>query len=131
MDATVTPFLMFEGDAEEAVSLYVSLVPNSRIEHIERYGPEGPGRDGTAMRLDFTLAGVKCRATDSYVSHKFGFTPSLSLFVDLPDEAAFEEVYTALSYLGRVLMSPAAYPFARRFAWFDDRFGVSWQLSVA
>jgi predicted 3-demethylubiquinone-9 3-methyltransferase (glyoxalase superfamily) len=121
---------MFEGDAEEAVSLYVSVIPNSRIEEIEHFGPEGPGRDGTTKRMIFTLAGHPYMALDSPIEHKFSFTPSISLFVTVGDEAEFDRAFKALSHLGQVLMPAAAYPFARKFSWFNDRFGVSWQISL-
>lgn len=46
----VRPFLMFEGKAEEAISFYVSLFSSAKVQHIERYGPEGPGKQG-AVRI--------------------------------------------------------------------------------
>jgi predicted 3-demethylubiquinone-9 3-methyltransferase (glyoxalase superfamily) len=129
MAVSVSPFLMFEGDAEEAVSLYVSVIPDSRIDAIEHFGEDGPGRDGTTRRMSFTLAGHPYMALDSPIEHKFSFTPSISLFVTVADEAQFDTIYKALSHLGQVMMPVAAYPFARKFSWFNDRFGVSWQLS--
>ena len=125
----ITPFLMYEGNAEEAVSLYVSLFPNSQIDAISHYGPEGPGREGDAAMIRFTLAGHPYHALDSAISHGFTFTPSISLFVDCASEAQLDAAYAALSHMGQVMMPLAAYPFAKKFAWVQDRFGVSWQLS--
>lgn len=50
MSATVRPFLMFEGQAEEALRTWVSLVPGSEILEIHRYGAGGPAREGSVMR---------------------------------------------------------------------------------
>ncbi len=126
---TITPFLMYEGYAEEAVSLYVSLFPNSQIDEVRHYGPEGPGREGEAAVIQFTLAGHPYRALDSVVPHAFTFTPSISLFVECASEAELDAAYAALAHMGQVMMPLAAYPFAKKFTWLKDRFGVSWQLS--
>jgi predicted 3-demethylubiquinone-9 3-methyltransferase (glyoxalase superfamily) len=125
----ITPFLMYEGNAEEAVSLYVSLFPDSRIDEIKHYGAEGPGREGDAAMIRFTLAGHPYRALDSTISHGFTFTPAISMFVDCDSEADLDAAFAALSFMGRVMMPLSAYPFAKKFAWVQDRFGVSWQLS--
>ena len=59
MNVKVTPFLMFEGKAEEAMNLYTSLIPNSSILQITRHGPEGPGREGSVMTAMFTLRATR------------------------------------------------------------------------
>jgi predicted 3-demethylubiquinone-9 3-methyltransferase (glyoxalase superfamily) len=64
------------------------------------------------------------------VHHAFTFTPSLSLFVDCAGEDALDRRFAALSDGGQVLMPPADYGFSRKFAWVQDRFGVSWQLNL-
>ena len=43
MAERITPFLMFEGKAEEAMNFYLSLFPGARVEKLEHFGPEGPG----------------------------------------------------------------------------------------
>ena len=58
------------------------------------------------------------------------FTPSMSLFVECVGEAEFDRVFAELSSGGAVLMPPNDYGFSTRFAWIDDRFGVSWQLNL-
>jgi len=131
MAERITPFLMFEGKAEEAMNFYVSLFPASRVESIERYGPEGPGAEGSVVRAAFVLRGQRLMCIDSPVSHRFSFTPSISLFVDCASEEEVDRLFAALSEGGEVMMELAAYPFARKFAWVADRFGVSWQLSLA
>lgn len=129
MAVSVTPFLMFEGRAEEAMNHYVSLFEDSRIDGVTRYGAEGPGVEGSVMYATFALAGQRFMAIDSAVEHDFAFTPSLSLFVECESEAQIRRLYDALSDGGEELMSLGDYGFSALFAWINDRFGVSWQLT--
>jgi predicted 3-demethylubiquinone-9 3-methyltransferase (glyoxalase superfamily) len=121
---------MFEGSAEEAVTFYVSVVPGSRIVDIRRYGPEGPGPGGTVMLGRAVLGGMEVLFSDSFVRHAFSFTPSLSLFVTCQSDAEIEQVTASLGADGQVLMPLGEYGFSRRFAWVNDRFGVSWQINL-
>ena len=131
MARSLIPQLMFDGDAETAMALYVSLFPDSRIDEVTRYGAEGPGREGSVMRARFTVAGQALACIDSPVKHAFGFTPALSLFVECQDEAEIERVFAALLEGGNELMPLGDYGFSRRFGWLNDRYGVSWQLNLA
>ena len=130
MAHSVTPFLMFEGAAEEAMEFYVGLFPRSAVEEVVRYGPGAPGAEGTLKRADFTVAGQKIICIDSPIKHSFTFTPSVSLFVECETEAELDEAFSQLSEGGAVLMPVGNYGFSARFAWVSDRFGVSWQLNV-
>lgn len=130
MTEKVTTFLMFEGQAEEAMTFYISLFPDSGIQQIRRYGPEGPGREGSVLHAVFTLAGRPHMAIDSPSPHAFTFTPSMSLFVTCESEAELDRLFAALSEGGEVLMPRDNYGFSRRFAWVADRFKVSWQLNL-
>jgi predicted 3-demethylubiquinone-9 3-methyltransferase (glyoxalase superfamily) len=129
MAHAVTPFLMFEGSAEEAMNLYVTLFPNSAVKQIARYGPGEQGAEGSVKRADFTLAGRDVICIDSPIKHAFTFTPSLSLFVECQSEAELDAAFARLSAGGAVMMPPANYGFSDKFAWLNDRFGVSWQLN--
>ena len=127
---TVTTQLMFEGRAEEAMCLYVSLFKGSEIKQIKRYGPGEQGTEGSVKRAEFTLAGHRLACIDSPVKHAFTFTPSVSLFVDCADEEEFDRAFGTLSEGGSVLMPPGNYGFSTKFVWLNDRFGVSWQLNL-
>jgi predicted 3-demethylubiquinone-9 3-methyltransferase (glyoxalase superfamily) len=131
MSATVQPFLMFQkGDAEAAMRFYVSLFADGEIHALALYPAGSPG-EGKVQRAAFSVGGQTVMCTDSSVKHAFEFTPSSSLFVECGSEAELERLAAALGDGGQVLMPLADYGFSRRFAWLNDRFGVSWQLNLA
>lgn len=129
MPTALTTQLMFTGQAEEAMTFYVSLF-GGRVDRIERYAAGEPAREGTVKRAEFTIAGHRLACIDSPVVHAFTFTPSMSLFVDCADEEEQSRAFAALSEGGGVLMPLGDYGFSRRFGWVNDRFGVSWQLNL-
>jgi predicted 3-demethylubiquinone-9 3-methyltransferase (glyoxalase superfamily) len=128
MAKNISPFLMFEGAAEAAMNFYVSLFPGSSIQSIARFGPEGPGKEGSVMTGILSLNGQTIMFLDSPVKHAFTFTPAISLFVECQSVEELDRLFAVLSDGGQVLMPLEAYPFAQRFGWTNDRFGVSWQL---
>jgi predicted 3-demethylubiquinone-9 3-methyltransferase (glyoxalase superfamily) len=128
----ITTFLMFFGQAEEAMQLYTSLFPNSAILDISRYGAGEEGKEGTVRHATFSLNGQQFMCIDSNAEdHAFTFTPSISLYVTCATAAEIDRLFAGLSAGGGVMMPLDAYPFSPRFAWIADRFGVSWQLSLA
>ncbi len=129
LDHKITPFLMFVGRAEEAMRFYVSLFEGSEVLSIQRYGPNESGAEGSVMHATFSLAGQPFMCIDSSVEHPFTFTPSISLYVTCESVEEVDRLFARLSEGGQVMMPLDAYPFAERFAWVADRFGVSWQLS--
>jgi predicted 3-demethylubiquinone-9 3-methyltransferase (glyoxalase superfamily) len=126
----ITTFLMFSGAAQSALRSYVELFPDSRIVSLELYGPGERGSEGSVKRAVFELNGVRYMCVDSPVQHDFSFTPSISLFVNCDSLQQFEHLCATLSADGKVFMPAAAYGFSQRFAWFQDRFGVSWQFNL-
>ncbi len=120
--SSVMPFLMFEGRAEEAMRRYVAVLPDSSLERLD-LTPEGK-----VARGEVVVAGQGLRFFDSPAPHAFTFTPALSLFltVDSP-----EEVDRIASDLGVEFLMPVDdYGFSTRFTWFNDEFGVSWQINA-
>ncbi len=128
---TVHPFLMFEGNAEQAMNFYVSLFPGSKVIDISRYGPGGPGPEGSVIKATFSVAGQTVMCIDSFVKHEFTFTPAFSFFVECDSEAELRRLSAALSDGGSALMPLDNYGFSRLFTWLKDRYGVSWQLNLA
>ena len=125
----LTTFLMFEGNAEEAMNFYISVFENSKVLSVTRYEPETSGSDGKIMHALFTLSGQEFMCIDSSVHHEFTFTPAMSIYVRCETEAEIDRLFEQLSHAGAVLMPLDHYPFSKKFAWLADRFGVSWQLS--
>lgn len=132
MSQIVRPFLMFQdAQAEAAMTFYVSLFPDSQILDIDRHGAGGPGPEGSVIRARFRIGGQEIFCSDSFVKHAFDFTPSTSLFVDCQSPSEIVRLAGDLAEGGSELMPLGDYGFSRRFAWINDRFGVSWQLNLA
>ena len=128
----VTPFLMFQwAKAEEAMNYYTSLIEESEITSIVRYGANNPGGDeGTVMQGTFTLKGQEFMCIDSNIKHQFDFTPSFSIFLTCSSEEELDTLYQELMQDGQALMPIGDYGFSKKFGWVNDRFGVSWQLNL-
>ncbi|GAB2725512.1 VOC family protein [Kitasatospora kifunensis] len=126
----ITTFLMFEGNAEEAMTFYLSLFDDAEVISITRYGADAPGKEGSVHQATFALAGQRFICIDSPAKHDFGFTPAISLFVQCENEAEIDRCYAALAERGTELMPLGSYGFSTKFGWVNDRFGVSWQLNL-
>lgn len=126
----VTPFLMFEGRAEEAMTLYCETIPESSILDVTRYGAGEDGPEGSVKLARASIGGTEVMIFNSPVHHAFAFTPSFSFFVDCSSDQEHERIIDVLSKDGSFLMPPGNYGFSRRFAWLNDRSGVSWQINL-
>ncbi|HEY4536488.1 MAG TPA: VOC family protein [Enteractinococcus sp.] len=124
------PHLMFQnGRAEEAVNFYIELF-GGEVLSIQHYDAETPGMEGKVQLASFRLADLKLNIMDSPISHDFDFTASLSLFYGCASEDELDRLYAALVEDGFAMMPKNDYGFGP-FGWVADRYGVSWQLSVA
>jgi predicted 3-demethylubiquinone-9 3-methyltransferase (glyoxalase superfamily) len=112
----ITTFLTYNHQAEEAVNLYVSVFPNSRILSINRYGEGAPVPAGTVMSATFELEGQQFMALNG--GPHFSFADGISLFVSCQTQAEVDELWEKLSSGG----APGP------CGWLKDRFGVSWQI---
>jgi len=114
----ITPCLWFDGEAEEAAKFYVSLLPDSRIENVQKNSVDGPaGKAGTVLVVDFTLAGQRFMALNG--GTRFEYTHAVSFKIDCADQAEVDRLWEALSADGGKV---------ERCGWLKDRFGVSWQI---
>lgn len=120
--------LMFTGQAEEAIDFYTNTFDDSAIESVDYYGDDSPGMTGQIVHARVRVAGQLVLVMDSPPVHDFTFTPSTSFFVSCDSDTEVDRLFGALSEGGSVLMGLDVYPFAKRYAWVNDRFGVSWQL---
>ena len=128
MAEEINPFLMFPSGAEKAMNFYIALFPGSRIETIAHFEAPGPGVEGSVKLATLNLLGRKLEFFDSPVRHAFTFTPAISFAVVCESAEEVDRLFAALSEGGQILMGLDAYPFARRYGWVNDKFGVSWQL---
>jgi predicted 3-demethylubiquinone-9 3-methyltransferase (glyoxalase superfamily) len=123
-----TPFLMFQGDAADALALWSKAFSELEVVELNHHA-EGPYEGKVAMAR-FRLGGSEWRLFDSPPVHAFTFTPATSIFVDCDDEPRLRELAALLGEGGQVLMPIDGYDFSRLFTWIVDRFGVSWQLNL-
>jgi len=127
----VTPFLMFQdGKAEEAMTYYTSLMEDSAITSIARYGAEEDGEEGTVKQATFSLKGQEFMCIDSPPIHQFTFTPSFSIFITCESTEELIHLYENLLVGGQALMPLDDYGFSEQFGWINDKYGISWQLNL-
>ena len=112
----ITPFLWFDGNAEEAMNLYVSVFKNSKVVNVTRYGEAGPGQKGTVMSATFQLEGQLFYALNGGPQYKF--TPAISLFVNCETQQEVDELWDKLSAGGH----------KDQCGWLQDKYGLSWQI---
>ena len=113
----IAPCLWFDGEAEEAAKLYVSLLPDSRIDHVQKNVTDSPaGKAGSVLIVKFTLAGQRFLALNG--GTRFEYTHAISFQVDCADQAEVDRLWDGLSDGGSV----------ERCGWLKDRYGVSWQI---
>jgi predicted 3-demethylubiquinone-9 3-methyltransferase (glyoxalase superfamily) len=112
----ITPFLWFDGRAEEAVNFYTAIFPNSKIVSMMRYGEAGPGPKGSVMSATFELQGQEFIALNG--GPMFTFSPAISFFVHCETQEEVDKFWEKLAEGGE----------KQRCGWLRDKFGVSWQI---
>src|SRR3981189_2629858 len=105
------PFLMFQGEAEEAMNFYTENIPGSAIIDIARYGVGEPGAEGSVKKAVFSVAGQSVICIDSPVKHDFTFPPAFSFFVECDSAEQIRRMTLALAEGGAVLMPLDSYGF--------------------
>ena len=130
MTDTLTVQLMFQGRTNAALDLYDSAIAPFELLSRTVYGPDEMGEIGQVKTAWCRIGNVRIHCFDSPVPHDFDFTPSASLCLALKDEQAVADTFAKLADGGTVLMPLDSYDFSPCFGWVQDRFGVSWQLSV-
>ena len=114
----ISPCLWFDGEAEEAAKFYVSLLPDSRIDKIQKNPVDGPaGKAGTVLVVQFTLAGQEYLALNGGM--RVEYTHAVSFKIDCKDQAEVDRLWDALSSNGGSV---------ERCGWLRDRYGLYWQI---
>lgn len=128
------PFLTFQPSrgqsAADAMAAYLNIFPDGYMVKDQRYGPDGPGDEGSVVMAEFVVAGQRFRCSDSYVQHEWTLTPAVSIMIDCDSNEEQKRIFAALAEDGRVYMPLDDYGFGP-FGWVEDRFGVSWQLGYS
>ncbi|WP_150309012.1 VOC family protein [Planctomonas psychrotolerans] len=114
---SISPFLWFDGQAEEAAMFYVSVFDNSAITGVSRYGEGAPMPAGTALTVDFTLDGLEFHALNGGPQHSFTEAVSFSVVAESQER---------IDYFWSALTADGGEP--GRCGWLTDRFGLSWQV---
>ena len=114
----ISPCLWFDGEAEEAAKFYVSLLPDSRINRVQRNPVDSPaGKAGTVLVVQFSLAGQEYMALNG--GTRFEYTPAISFKIDCADQPEVDRLWDALASNGGS---------TQQCGWVRDRYGVSWQI---
>jgi len=113
----ITPFLWFDGNAEEAMNFYTSIFKNSKVVRVSRYGEGGPGPTGTVMSATFQIEGQEFMALNG--GPHFKFTPAISLFVNCETQEEVDEIWNKFLSAGGK---------ADQCGWLTDKYGLSWQI---
>ena len=117
MSDKIAPCLWFDGKAEQAANLYVSLLPDSHVDAVHRAPADFPsGKKGDVLTVEFTLAGR--RFTGLNGGPHFTFNEAVSFQIYCDDQAEVDRLTSALS----------AVPEAEQCGWVKDEFGLSWQI---
>lgn len=126
----IVPCIWLDDQAEAAASFYRSAFPDARVDAVARYPRTGDNPSkrppGSVLTVDLTLAGQRLTLLNG--GPAFKPNPSVSFHVHLPDGAAVDALHARLAEGGQELMPLGAYPWSPRYAWLNDRYGVSWQL---
>ena len=122
-----TPFLMFQGQAQDALAFYRDTFPDFEQVILQEH-PTGDMAGQVAMAR-IRIGGQEIMLNDSPPVHAFTFTPSSSIFVECDDEAQLRELAEKVGG-DRVMMPVDNYGFSTLFTWVADKFGVSWQLNL-
>jgi predicted 3-demethylubiquinone-9 3-methyltransferase (glyoxalase superfamily) len=112
----ISPFLWFEGKAEEAMNFYTGIFKNSKVSNVSHCGDAGPGPKGTVMSATFELEGQEFIALNG--GPMFTFSPAISFFVKCETQEEVDELWAKLSAGGET----------QRCGWLKDKFGLSWQI---
>jgi len=121
---SATTFLMFQGQAHDAIQQYKQWFPQLSIESLTYM----ENSQQVAM-AEIDLKGLKLKINDSPIKHDFSFTPAISIFLECDTLDEIESLVTQILDGGQALMPLNNYGFSKQFAWIQDRFGVSWQLT--
>jgi predicted 3-demethylubiquinone-9 3-methyltransferase (glyoxalase superfamily) len=113
----IRPCIVYKDSCEEAINLYVSLFPNSRIVSLTKSEADGPVAKGKVLGAIFELDGREYMSFDG--GETFNFSEGFSLMVMCKSQEEIDRYWAALTANGGE-EGPCG--------WLKDRFGLSWQI---
>ncbi|MCU5745740.1 VOC family protein [Staphylococcus sp. SQ8-PEA] len=126
----VTTFLMFNGQAEEAIHTYVDAFEDAEILALVRYGEDDDAPTDYLQHAIFRLKDQVFMAIDNVNGMDIEMNPAMSLYVTVDNAMEMERLFSKLKDKGAILMPKTEMPPFREFSWLQDRFGVNWQLAL-
>ncbi len=120
----IIPHLWFDKEAKEATAFYTSLFANSKVTNVTTITGTP---SGDCDIVTFQLAGQDFMAISA--GPFFKMNPSISLFVVFNNEKEIEATWNKLIEGGKALMPYQSWPWANKYGWLQDKYGLSWQLS--
>jgi predicted 3-demethylubiquinone-9 3-methyltransferase (glyoxalase superfamily) len=112
----ITPFLWFDGRAEEAMNFYTGIFKNAKVGEIRRWGEGAPAPKGSVLSASFEIEGQPLIAFNG--GPHFTFTPAVSLMVDCKTQDEVDHYWNKLGEGGT----------ESQCGWLQDQFGLSWQI---
>jgi predicted 3-demethylubiquinone-9 3-methyltransferase (glyoxalase superfamily) len=117
MKESIYPCLWFDGQARAAADFYCSIFKNSKV------------TSDNKLVVNFELNGKKVMGLNG--GPQFKLNQSISFFVTCQSEGETNEVWGKLLKRGKILMPIDKYPWSERYGWLQDKFGMTWQISLA
>lgn len=112
----ITPFLWFNGNAEEAINHYTKIFKNTNVVSISRYPDGSPMPAGTVMSATMTIEGQTVHLLNA--GPQFTFTPAISFMVNCENQEEVDYLWDSLCEGGK----------ESQCGWLEDKFGLSWQI---
>jgi len=112
----ITPFLWFDGNAEEAMNFYTSVFKDSKVGKVVRFPEGGPAPAGSVLTASFELQGLEFTALNGGPQYKFN--EAISFYVACENQDEVDYYWSKLGEGGQT----------QPCGWLKDKFGVSWQI---
>jgi predicted 3-demethylubiquinone-9 3-methyltransferase (glyoxalase superfamily) len=128
----IVPCLWLDDQAEQAANFYIETFRTGCIRGVSRYPEAGDNPSGkpvgSVLTVDFEIRGRRFTALNG--GPAFTINPTISFFAQTDSAAETDRLFSALADGGKTLMPLDRYPWSERYAWVQDRFGVSWQVML-
>lgn len=133
MRQRIVPNLWFDGRVEDAIGFYTTTFPGSIVLRTSHFAEASQdlhlSTPGDIQSVEFQVEGLRFIILNG--GSLYTMTPSVSFIVYRTEVDQVDQLAATLGEGGKVLMPVGSYPFSARYAWVQDKFGVSWQIMLA